>query len=103
MTPHKCPLCEGSSLYAPPLAHVTSGSSGLQPCHGCNATGIVWPPGGASGDHRAEMRREVIAECTAAVEAMPDFAGRTGGDAMEGVLRAKVIAALRGLGEEDER
>ena len=40
---------------------------------------------------------EVIAVAVAAVEALPDFAGRTGDESMEGLLRADVVAALRAL------
>lgn len=46
-TPHRCPVCDGSGVYAP--GHVTSAppTRSSHPCHGCDARGWVQVPGPA--------------------------------------------------------
>ena len=41
MTPHKCPVCEGSGYVYDKSGMCTSN---ILKCHACSGTGIVWEP-----------------------------------------------------------
>ncbi len=46
MKPHRCPVCEGSGVYIGCESTGTcSPTRASHPCHGCNASGIVWDGG----------------------------------------------------------
>ena len=51
MTPHKCPVCNGTALvsYPPYVAGdcpYFTATSAPWPCRSCNGTGVIWEPEG---------------------------------------------------------
>ena len=50
MTPHKCPVCDGTGLVARPPGVAgdwpewASSSCGPYPCRACAGTGVIWGP-----------------------------------------------------------
>lgn len=44
MTPHKCPVCEGTGMVW------QYGTTAQRPCHVCNGTCILWAPDSPPAD-----------------------------------------------------